>query len=299
LALFLGGLVLLLAFVPGVAVVRLVVLHPFELIERAVNQEPNALFILIMVFAGIATGLWQFWFRRGARPPLRRLLYAAAMVVTVPAVLIGSVIWIESADFNYLVLILARSALLFSVLWLARALPPLVASAVSRPLHTSQGVAMGLAGTAIAVATASVIATLRGAELDQLDSTHMFYIWIMPALVGFGWGAPRPEARSPLFAGAGGLLTVLMWYYAVPVHFLDPSGVECYFPYEQPRHVAYWFEFEPWRWNVEGPYVWLATPGGLAELTLRHIWQPLIGFTCTGTGDLPSELLPKPWQPNS
>ncbi len=213
------------------------------------------------------------------------------MVIAVPAVLIGLIMWIESGDFNYLVLILVQSALLFSVLWLARALPPLVASAVNHPLNAPLGIAMGVAGTAIAVATASVIAALRGAELDQLDPTHMFYIWIMPALAGFGWGAPRPKARSPLFAGAGGLLIVLMVYYAIPVHFLEPPSVECYFPYEKPRHVAYWFEFQPWRWEVEGPYAWLATPGGLAELTLRHIWQPLIGFTCTGTGDLPPELL--------
>lgn len=288
LALFLGGLVLLLAFVPGAAWVRLVVLHPFEFIERAVNREPNALFIGIPVFAGIAAGLLFIRSRRFAEQRLGRILLTALTVVGVPAILIGGMGWIATNALDFLILILAQSTLLFSLVWSARTLPPLVASAVSRPLNALVGTGMAFAGAAIAVAAASAAAALRGGDLGRLDSTHVFYVWIVPALAGFGWGAPRPQGRSQLFACAAGLVIVLMVIYAIPVHFAEPPHVECDFPYEKPRHVAYGFQFEPWRWEVDRSYAWLVAPGAFAELTLRYIAQPLIRFTCTDSGDLPS-----------
>lgn len=172
-----------------------------------------------------------------------------------------------------------------------RVLPPLLADGFGRPTWLLKGLMYGFAGSAASAMLAAAIAWGQGADVRRLDEVHQFYILVVPFLAGFGWGAPPPRRRSRIFAASSLVVAVLLVFAAVPFPFEEQARVECYFPYETPRHVAHGFEFEPWRWRSYHWLGWFAAPAGLAELTLRHITQPLTGLACTDTGDLPRELL--------
>jgi hypothetical protein len=246
--------------------------------------------VSLPVLIGISAGISLFWHRRRARPLFRRLAVALIAMVVMPALLIGATTWIGGDDLGYIALILTESVLTFSLLWSLWALISMIVPAAGEPSKVLTGTSMGLTGALVAVVGASAVAVFRGAELARLDSTHAFYILVVPALAGFGWGAPRPKKRSLVFAAMSGLLILAMAWYAVPVHFMEPPRIECDHSYEPPRHNAYGFEYEPWRWKAYKPFYWTAAPGSLAELTLRHIAQPLVGYMCDGMEDVPTEL---------
>ena len=106
------------------------------------------------------------------------------------------------------------------------------------------------------------------------------------------------RGRSIGFAAISFLMTLLIAFYTLPFPFVERPSVRCSYPYEKPRHYAFGFQYEPWRWDRPyNFYSWVLAPGALAELTLRYIHQPLTGMTCDERGDLPPALLPKPLHP--
>jgi hypothetical protein len=295
LTLFVGLVTSTLFFIAGALISSIVWLNPLrffrEVVRGGVPLGFDLVALCVIFTATVAAYSIQ---RHWLNTHYRSLRFVATLILgfIIANVAIGSYLWIFTEFSELLVSGIADAIILFSILWTGRTIFALVAQGISRPLLMMAGLLRGLCGCIAGAALATTIARIQAGALDGFDDVHRFYIIVVPAIAGFGWCVPRPSRPSLLFTWTSLGFAALLVLWVLPFPFEEPAHVACHFPYEKPRHDAFGFELEPWYWYAYNWEEWAFAPGALTELTLRYVTQPLVGYTCTGRGELPPELLP-------
>jgi hypothetical protein len=294
LILFVGLVTLTLLFIAGALISSIVWLNPLRFfLEIGRGRVPLWFDLVALCVIVTATPTAYFIQRRWLNTRYRTLRLVATLTLAfiIANVAIGSYLWTFTEFWQLLVSGIADAFILFSILWTGRAFSALLYQGISRSIVMIVGLLSGLAGSMAGAALAAVIAWSQARDFDGFDNVHRFYILVVPAIAGFGWCAPRPTRRSLLFTGALLGFAALLVLWILPFPFEEPAHVACHLPNEKPRHDALGFELEPWHWSLYDWEDWVFAPGALTELTLRYVAHPLNGYTCTGRGELPPELL--------
>lgn len=281
-----AGFFVILCLYLGGPITFLFVTSPLATLESALHGKlPTVIWAqLVLTLVALVIAIWWAG-SRGPRPSARRAIGGIVIAICVGALPTGSIFWLGSADFRYLLFLgIAQVIILVSIVWSCRSLQHLIFESFNKRQLAWKGIASGAAGSVIAATIALSLAAARGLDLDRLDEVHRFYITAVPAIAGFGWTAPWPLRGSSTIAAISAIATLLIAFYCLPMPFVERDRIRCDYSYERARHSAFGFELEPWHWEQPyDPFSWILAPGAFAELTVRYITHPLVGTACPAT----------------